>query len=109
MRRALLVLASLALTLSACATADPRQDTRIEAEVKARLVAETSANLTRVGVLSANGVVHLSGTVASQEERTRAEDLARTVTGVRRVVNTLQVRPTGHAPAARRLVAGAAR
>jgi hyperosmotically inducible protein len=93
MRGARLLLASLALALSACATADPRQDTRIEAEVKARLVAETSANLTRVGVLSTNGVVYLSGTVASEEERARAAALAGTVTGVRRVVNTLQVRP----------------
>jgi osmotically-inducible protein OsmY len=92
MRRALLGLVGLALTLSACATADPRQDTRIEAEVKAKLVAETTANLTRVGVLSANGVVHLSGTVASEEERARAAALAGTVTGVRRVENTLQVR-----------------
>lgn len=92
MRRALLGLVGLALTLSACATADPRQDTRIEAEVKAKLVAETTANLTRVGVLSASGVVHLSGTVASDEERARAAALAGTVTGVRRVVNTLQVR-----------------
>ena len=91
-RRALLGLVGLALTLSACATADPRQDTRIEAEVKAKLVAETTANLTRVGVLSAGGVVHLSGTVASDEERTRAAALAGTVTGVRRVVNALQVR-----------------
>jgi hyperosmotically inducible protein len=92
MRRGLLLLTSLVLA-SACATADPRQDTRIEAEVKARLVAETSANLTRVGVVSANGVVYLSGTVASEEERTRAAALAQTVTGVRRVVNTLHVRP----------------
>jgi osmotically-inducible protein OsmY len=92
-RGALLAAVGLALMLGACATVDPRQDPRIEAEVKARLVAETNANLTRVGVLSAEGVVYLTGTVASVEERARAADLALTVSGVRRVVNTLQVRP----------------
>lgn len=91
MRRALLGL--VCLTLSACATVDPRQDTRIEAEVKAKLVAETTANLTRVGVVSASGVVYLSGTVASDQERARATALAGTVAGVRKVVNTLHLEP----------------
>jgi osmotically-inducible protein OsmY len=93
MLRGLPLVVSLALLLGACATVDPQQDPRIEAGVKAALVAETGANLTRVGVLSTEGVVYLSGTVASAEERARAADLARTVSGVQRVVNTLQVRP----------------
>jgi hyperosmotically inducible protein len=91
MLRALLGL--VCLTLSACATVDPRQDTRIEAEIKAKLVAETTANLTRVGVVSASGVVYLSGTVASDQERARATALAGTVAGVRKVVNTLHLEP----------------
>jgi osmotically-inducible protein OsmY len=93
MRGGLRVLVGVALALGACATVDPLQDTRIEAEVKAKLVAEANANLTRIGVVSANGVVYLSGTVASTDERTRAAALTRTVSGVRRVVNTLDVRP----------------
>jgi osmotically-inducible protein OsmY len=93
MRAGLLAAVGLALMLGACATVDPRQDPRIEAEVKARLVAETNANLTRVGVVSAEGIVYLTGTVASVEERARAAELALAVSGVRRVVNTLQVRP----------------
>jgi osmotically-inducible protein OsmY len=92
-RGPLLAAVGLALMLGACATVDPRQDPRIEAEVKARLVAETNANLTRVGVVSAEGIVYLTGTVASVEERARAAELALAVSGVRRVVNTLQVRP----------------
>jgi hyperosmotically inducible protein len=92
MRAGLFLLASLALT-AACASLDPLEDTRIEAEVKARLVAEKSANLTRIGVLSTNGSVYLSGTVESQEPRAMAETLARSVRGVRRVVNGLEVRP----------------
>jgi hyperosmotically inducible protein len=88
-----LVLIAVLLTVSACATIDPREDTRIEAEVKARLVAERNANLTRLGVVSSNGVVYLSGTVESEDHKAQAEKLAMSVKGVTRVVNTLEVRP----------------
>jgi osmotically-inducible protein OsmY len=86
-------LLALALGMGGCATMDPHQDVRIEAEVKARLVGEKSANLTRVGVLSTNGAVYLSGAVESAEARARAATLAGGVPGVARVVNTLDVRP----------------
>jgi hyperosmotically inducible protein len=88
-----LVLALLVVLLAGCATFDPLEDTRIEAEVKARLVAEKAANLTRIGVQSQGGTVQLSGAVASGEQSERAEMLARGVKGVRRVVNALEVRP----------------
>lgn len=87
-----LLLVSLVLAVGGCATIDPREDTRIEAEVKARLVAEKDANLTRLGVLSNSGTVYLSGTVESADQGAQAETLARGVRGVKRVVNTLQVR-----------------
>jgi osmotically-inducible protein OsmY len=73
--------------LAGCATLDPLEDTRIEAEVKARLVDEKDANLTRVGVLSSNGTVYLSGTVESGEARASAETLAKDVAGVTRLVS----------------------
>jgi hyperosmotically inducible protein len=88
---AFLIVAAIVL-LGGCATFDPLEDTRIEAEVKARLVAEKNANLTRLGVVSSEGAVYLSGTVQSEEERARAVELAKGVRGVRRVVNTLEVR-----------------
>ena len=89
-RRVLLI---LALAVTACASAvDPREDLRMEAEVKARLVAEKDANLTRLGVVSNQGVIQLSGTVESPEQRARAEAVAREVRGVRRVMNGLEVR-----------------
>jgi osmotically-inducible protein OsmY len=37
-------------------------------------------------------VVYLTGDVVSVEQKARAESVARTVAGVRRVVNTLDVR-----------------
>jgi osmotically-inducible protein OsmY len=84
------------VAVAGCATVDPLDDTRIEAEVKARLVAEKDANLTRLGVLSSGGKVYLSGTVESPEQKARAEDLARGVRGVRRVVNALEVRESAN-------------
>ena len=94
MRRAWIpLLLAFVVGVGGCATVDPQQDMRIEAEVKARLVGEKTANLTRVGVLSTNGAVYLSGAVESAEARERAATLARDVPGVARVVNTLDVRP----------------
>ena len=69
------------------------QDARIESEVKARLVEEKSANLTRLGVVSRQAVVRLTGTVSSEEQKALAERVAKSVGGVRRVVNALDVRP----------------
>jgi hyperosmotically inducible periplasmic protein len=89
---ALLVSLAMALTLGACATADPWHDARLESAVKARLVAEKDVNLTRLGVVSRKSIVYLAGDVTSAEERARAEDVARGVDGVQRVVNAVQVR-----------------
>jgi osmotically-inducible protein OsmY len=87
------VVTGLALAaLGGCATVDPWADTRIESEVKARLVAEHDANLTRLGVVSRQSIVYLSGTVESTEQKAKAELVARAVPGVKSVVNTLEVR-----------------
>jgi osmotically-inducible protein OsmY len=90
-RRFLAILVAVTVT-GGCATLDPWQDTRIEAEVKARLVAQKDANLTRLGVVSREATVYLSGTVESADQRARAEGVTKGVTGVKRVVNTLEVR-----------------
>ncbi len=90
--RRLTVVASLVLAIGGCATFDPLEDHRIESEIKARLVAEKSANLTRIGVVSKEGTVKLSGTVGSPDQRARAEALAKGVKGVDHIVNALEVR-----------------
>lgn len=78
--------------IAGCATVDPWTDTRIESEVKARLVAQQEANLTRLGVVSKEATVYLSGTVESGEQKEKAETVARGVPGVKRLVSTLEVR-----------------
>src|SRR4026209_949623 len=91
-RRISLFLVCLVVAVGACATVDPWQDARIESEVKARLVAEKEANITRLGVVSGQAVVSLTGDVASADQKALAESVARGVGGVRHVVNTLAVR-----------------
>jgi osmotically-inducible protein OsmY len=90
-RHLVVMICSISL-ISGCATVDPWADTRIESEVKARLVAEHDANLTRLGVVSKEATVYLSGTVESEEQKAKAEAVARTAPGVKRVVSTLEVR-----------------
>ena len=98
---AVLVLAALAATgcttmtgRTAGATAD---DTATTAAVKSRLGAERPANLTAVNVGTVNGTVYLTGAVDTPEQRIRAEQLAWQASGVRQVVNNLQVRQPGTA------------
>jgi hyperosmotically inducible protein len=66
-------------------------DASITASVKSQLVADKASNLVRVDVDTNQGVVYLNGTVDSAEQKARAEELARRVRGVTRVVNNLQV------------------
>jgi hypothetical protein len=77
-------------------------DAAIVAEVKARLAAEKLSNLVRIDVKSQAGVVTLGGTVDSAERRARAAQIAAGVTGVKTVVNAIEV--AGEAPAGRRTV-----
>jgi osmotically-inducible protein OsmY len=86
-----LVVAIGLVAAAGCKTIDPRDDVRIEAEVKARLVAEKDANLTRLGVQCTDRTVYLSGTVRTPEQAARAETIAKGVSGVQRVVNTVSV------------------
>jgi hyperosmotically inducible periplasmic protein len=66
-------------------------DATITASVKSSLVADKVSNLTRVDVDTTNGVVSLNGVVDSPEQKSRAQQLASRVDGVRNVVNNLQV------------------
>ena len=91
-RRRLVVVLFGIVVISGCATVDPWADTRIESEVKARLVAEHEANLTRLGVVSREATVYLSGTVESAEQKEKAETVVKNVRGVKRVVSTVEVR-----------------
>lgn len=64
------------------------------ARVKAKLADQVGlATVSGVSVDVANGVVTLSGTVSSQDQKQQAERAASSVDGVTRVVNQLTIQP----------------
>jgi hyperosmotically inducible periplasmic protein len=68
-------------------------DASIKAAVKAKLAADVRlSTLTNIEVNSTNGVVTLAGQVRDESDRIAAEQVARSVDGVVRVNNNLQVR-----------------
>jgi hyperosmotically inducible protein len=66
-------------------------DTAITTKVKTALAADRDVSALRVHVETKQGEVWLSGNVKSQEERQRAEMIARNVNGVQTVNNQLTV------------------
>jgi hyperosmotically inducible periplasmic protein len=64
----------------------------VTAKVKAALVADPVTKAHQINVETFKGTVQLSGFVDSAEARSRAEQLAREMDGVKAVKNSLQVR-----------------
>ncbi len=68
-------------------------DSSIKAAVKAKLAADVRlSTLTNIEVNSTNGVVTLAGQVRDESDRIAAGEVARSVDGVVRVNNDLQVK-----------------
>lgn len=67
-------------------------DTTLTTSVKTQLAKDKLGTLTRVDVDTYNGVVSLNGIVSTPQEKARAEEIARGVNGVKKVVNNLQVK-----------------
>ena len=93
--RYVLPLALIALSAFGCMSTRPASeqvdDAAITTQVKAALAADATTNPLKVDVDTNEGVVRLSGTVEQATNRRRAEEVARNVNGVRRVVNDIQV------------------
>jgi osmotically-inducible protein OsmY len=67
-------------------------DTAITAKVKAALVAEPGLKSTDISVDTKDATVTLSGTVASNELRDRAKQIASSTSGVKNVVDNMVVK-----------------
>ena len=67
-------------------------DTTITTRVKAALIADKTVKASQIGVETMQNVVQLSGFVDTPQERLRAGDIARNVSGVREVQNNIAVR-----------------
>ena len=93
--RLLAPLVLLTLVATGCMSSRPPSeqvsDAAVTSKVKSALAADATTNPLKVDVDTNEGVVRLSGTVEKAENRTRAEEVARNVEGVRRVVNDIQV------------------
>ena len=86
----------LAATIAACSTTQSagRQvdDSTIHAEVKAKLTADRFSNIVNIDINVTNGVVTLAGEVPNPKVKAEAEAEARSVKGVVKVINNLQVK-----------------
>ncbi|QJA06592.1 BON domain-containing protein [Thermosulfurimonas marina] len=76
---------------------DPRSvgtqvdDATLTTKVKLALIKDPVTKARKIDVDTVNGVVTLTGAVETEAERRRAEEVARSVPGVRGVVNNLRV------------------
>lgn len=64
-------------------------DAMITAKVKAALAKDPGTSAIRIGVETNHQTVELTGSVKSEEEKKKAESIARSVTGVKEVENKL--------------------
>jgi BON domain-containing protein len=92
-----LVLIAVVVAGAVVVSAQPRSvgqvidDTTLTTEIKAKLTADALSNLTKIGVNTRHGVVTLTGDVDSLERKARAVQIAGSVTGVRSIVDNIQV------------------
>ncbi|PWR21963.1 BON domain-containing protein [Zavarzinia compransoris] len=68
-------------------------DSWISAKVKSNLVTDFSLNGFSIGVETVNGIVYLSGVVRREAQRDKAVEIARSISGVQKVVSAIQVSP----------------
>jgi osmotically-inducible protein OsmY len=97
-RRSLGLVAVLAVAVfvSACTTTQSPgtqvDDNTIHAKIKAKLTAERFSNIVNVDINVTNGIVTLAGEVPNEKVKMDAEAEARSVEGVKQVINNLQVK-----------------
>ena len=86
------VLIAVGLFFAGCSS-QAVDDSTVTAKVKTKLAADTQTSAIKIGVDTAAGVVTLSGTVPTDTEKKKAEELAKNTDGVKRIVNKISVDP----------------
>ncbi|MDD5250390.1 MAG: BON domain-containing protein [Rhodocyclaceae bacterium] len=91
--------AAASVLLAACAATPTQEstgqyvdDATITGAVKSAFVGDDQVGVLDVGVDTSNGVVQLSGFANSAREKARAEELARSVKGVKDVENDIRLK-----------------
>src|ERR1700745_3112573 len=98
-KSSLLLILLLAFGITMACNRAPN-DAQVANQVQSRIAADSNIQNKKIGVQSADGAVPLSGTAASELERTSAANDAAQVAGVKTVVNNLQVSRPAMAQAA---------
>jgi osmotically-inducible protein OsmY len=80
------MLVGCAITSSRESTGEFLDDAAITTKVKSSLVADPLLSASAISVETTQGVVHLTGTVKSEQERHRAIQLVQGVAGVREII-----------------------
>ena len=98
MKKRWLLIACFVLTLSGCASLSnqiqpaTREDTVIATKIKTTFIDTPELAAAAIHVESDQGIVTLTGFVESKPQRQQAETLAKTIQGVRRVINRIEVK-----------------
>lgn len=79
---------------------DRVDDAKITTTVKAKITGERAKNLVKVNVDTRDGVVHLKGSVPTEDDKAKVERLARDTKGVKDVTNDLRVEAAQTSPSA---------
>lgn len=95
----LVIVLLLALGMTMACNRAPN-DAQVSSQVQSKITADSNIQNKQIGVQSADGVVTLTGTVSSELERSAAASDAAQVSGVKTVVNNLQVSESAMAPPA---------
>ena len=69
------------------------EDAKLTAIIKADLAKEDTASVQTISVKVDKGVATLKGTVNSAEKKAKAEQITSKVSGVKTVVNNLEIKP----------------
>ncbi len=91
------VLVSLALLAVGCSRIGARPDAQVASDVQNKINGDSNIPDKQLNINANNGVVTLTGTVASDAARNAAANDAAQVEGVKTVVNNLEVAPTSAA------------
>ncbi|HSF34234.1 MAG TPA: BON domain-containing protein [Candidatus Tectomicrobia bacterium] len=83
---AMLMLVGCAAMTSRESTGEFREDDAITANVKSSFVADPLVSTSPIEVETTRGVVYLSGTVSSEQERAQAIRLTQGVAGVKEII-----------------------
>jgi len=91
------VLVSLAMLAVGCSRIGTRPDAQVASDVQNKINGDSNIPDKQLNINANNGVVTLTGTVASDAARNAAANDAAQVEGVKTVVNNLEVAPTSAA------------